>query len=303
MKQLRYWVPLLSILALILLFFKLPEAPNPFGIFGCKTCSSNTPYLVLGGAGYFAILLAVSWLFPAFPSVQVARGGLTWAVLLALVLTYLYLPTWCISCLIAHLCNILIWTIWVFVPPGVKHAPTTLKERLCLTLIMPVSLIALFSCLNLTFMAYNHRINHYTSTAGLQSGDTAPTFNLFTLQGNPISSADPNTDLVLNFVSPKCSHCKEQLPIFNAIAAQLANGPYRFVNVSPTLQPELIQLSPNAEWVEDKDNRLRESFKVLGYPTIFVLGTDGKIAQIIRGVSEHMENDFLTILTNENTLP
>jgi hypothetical protein len=86
------------------------------------------------------------------------------------------------------------------------------------------------------------------------------------------------------------------LPILNGVAAELPRDSCRVVNVSPALAPELIQRSPDTEWVEDKENKLRGLFRVAGTPTLFVVGTDGKIAQIIAGVPDHLETKLRSSL-------
>lgn len=299
MKQARFWVPILGILALAALFLKLPETPNFFGIFECKTCTSSDPYLPLIGSGYFSALVAVSLLFPAFPCRQLARGGLIWAVLLAFALTYINWPGWCADCLVGHVCNILIWAIWVIVPPEAPKPPSsTLRERLCLTLLMPVSVVALFSCLNLTFMAYGFKANQGLSAATLHPGDTLPAFTAQTTVGRSVANTDAAhvEGTVINFVSPECPYCKQQLPVLNAVASQLAGSSYRFINVSAAVSPELIQRSPSTEWVEDKEGKLRELFHVSGYPTLFVVGGNGKIKQVIPGVPEQLQAFLLVSL-------
>ncbi len=300
MKRLRYWVPVLGILALAAMFFKLPEIPNVFGLLGCKTCTSNDPYMPLVGAGYFAALIAVSLLFPAFPSRQVARGGLTWAVLLALALTYMGLPGWCAVCLFAHACNILIWMIWVLVPPAVRElSASNIKERLCLALFAPISVVALFSCLNLTFMAYGFKANRNIVATSLRLGDAAPAFTA-QVSGSArtfdTADAGQTAGIVINFVSPGCPYCEEQLHVLNAVATELASGSYRFINVSPMLPPELVQNAPATEWIEDRGGKLRALYQVSGYPTLFVVGKGGKIAQVIPGVPQQLEAYLLTSL-------
>lgn len=300
MKHIRYWVPVLGILALAALFFKLPETPNAFGILGCKTCTSSDPYQPLVGSGYFAALIAVSLLFPAFPGRLVARGGLTWAVLLALALTYIQLPVWCSACLFAHACNILIWMIWVTVPAAANASrASSIRERLCLMFFAPISVVALFSCLNLTFMAYGFKVNRNISATTLRLGDAIPVFTA-PISGRPSSftniDAAKTAGTIINFISPDCPYCKDQLLVLNAVAAQLTGGPYRFINISPALPPELLQNAPATEWVEDKEGKLRELFKVAGYPTMFVVGTDSKIVQVIPGVPEQLMAYLLTNL-------
>ncbi len=295
MKQFRNWVPLLGILALVLLFLKLPEMPNPFGIFGCKTCGSTSPYLPLSGSAYFAILVAAALLFPSFPGPQMARGGMLWAVLLAIALTYLNLPNWCVACLIVHAANIFIWMIWLLVPPPANESfSTPIRERLCVLLLVPISLVALFSCLNLTLMIYNAKNRSPVAATSLQTGDAAPIVAAKVLLGD----LDPSQSqgMIMNFVASGCPYCKEQLPIVNAVAAQMKNSRYRFINVSPELPPEFVQLASATEWVEDKEGKLRTLFKVAGYPTMFILGTDGKIGEIIAGVPDQLETYLLTNL-------
>jgi peroxiredoxin len=297
MKRLRYFVPIFGLFALIALFFKLPETPNLFGILGCKTCSVSDPYLTLIGAGYFAALVAVSLLFPSFPGLRTARGGLTWAVLLALSLTYLNLPSLCPECLIGHACNILIWTIWVIVPAKKKIVATTFRERLCVTLFAPISVVALFSCLNLTFMAYDFKTDRNVPAMSLQLGDDMPAFVTQTIGGRSISKTDAsrNASVIINFISSDCSHCKEQLLILNEVASQLSNGAYRFINVSSSVPNELVQNFSSMEWVEDAQGKLRKLFNVSGYPSLFVVA-NGKIALSIPGVSEQFKEDLLVSL-------
>lgn len=302
-KQLRLSVPILGILALVALFLKLPGTPNLFSYLGCKTCSSSDPYLPLIGAGYFSTLVAVSLLFSNFPGPLIARGGLIWAVLLAMAMTYINLPGWCTDCLIGHLCNILIWTIWVAVPPpsSYKSSSVTIRERLYLMLFAPISVVALFGCLNLTFMAYGFKINRQFSATSFKVGEAVPTFAMETSQNRSFANNDlaQNDGIVINFVSTNCPYCKEQLPILNAVVGQLSGGSYRFINISPELPLELVQLSPVTEWVLDHDSKLRDLFKVSGYPTLFIVGADGRIMQIIPGVPSDLKEHLLTGLNKD----
>ncbi len=298
MKHLRRAVPVLGLLALAALFFSLPETPS---ILTCKSCSSNSPYLSLIGSGYFAGLIALSLLFPAFPGRHLARGGLTWAALLAASLTYIHYPQWCAACLICHSCNILIWTIWI-VNPAQKNQPesSSFRERMCLALFAPISVIALFSCLNLTFMAYGFKTSRAFIATALKPGDALPEFTMQTANGLTIANTDAlHKGMVINFISPDCPHCKEQLVILDAVARELDGKLYRFINVSPQIAPALIQRSSSTEWVEDRENNLRNLFTISGYPTLIVVGTDGKIAQAIPGVPDRLKDLLLAGLLKE----
>lgn len=283
-QYLRLSIPLLGIVALIALFLKLPEASNFFTLFKCKSCISNEPYLPLIGCGYFGFLVAVSLLFPAFPNRYLAFGGLIWALLLSCVLTYINLPDLCLACLVTHACNILIWGIWFFAPaPRHKSKGLSPEVRLCVLLFAPLSVIALFSSLNLTFMAYHIKTG---STIGLHSGDPIPLFTARTMDGSDIGNTNKE-GMVLNFITPDCTYCKEQLQILHKM-----KSPYRIINVSPILLPELTEYYPQSEWVEDKEGALRKQFKIQGFPTMYVLGSDGKIIRVIQGLPEGLQEDL-----------
>ncbi len=288
MKSLRYLIPAVGFLALIVLFLLMPEIPS----MGCQSCSSNGPYIPLIGAAYFSVLIILSLLFLSFPGRTFARGGLTWAALLALVMTYLKLPGWCPLCLIAHACHILIWWLWL-ISPVKEETGSHRKEGWCLLLFAPLAVVALFSSLNLTFMAYNFKNNRHVS---LQRGDDVPFFSLKTSEGRTLTHIDVGDGLILNFVSPGCSHCQEQLEVLKAAGDELALSSYRFIHISSALSTDLIQAYPAADWVEDQEGHLRKLFKVSGYPTMFVIGRNGKISQVIPGVPDQLKTDLIANL-------
>jgi len=291
MKWLRNGIPILGILALAALFFKLPETTR---FFECKACSTTHSYVPLIGAGYFALFIAISFLFPLFPSLKIAKGGLITSVLLALILTYKNIPSWCLACLLGHACNILIWTIWAFVPQVKnKSSRFSLCKRLCIALFAPLFVIALFSFLPLFFSLKTEKS---TLASQLKVGDRLPTFAAWTSDGRPIHTDFSNSFMIINFISPNCPYCKEQLPILNEAVKQLAKSSYRLINITTHLSSELVQYSPDAEWIEDKDDKLNKLFKISGYPTMFVSGTDGKIIMVIAGVPEQLKNDLLETL-------
>jgi thiol-disulfide isomerase/thioredoxin len=294
MKQPRCCVPLLGILALLILFFKMPEAPDILGIFKCKTCGSNPPYLPLLGASYFSILMAVALLFPSFPHPWIARGGVVWAILLALALTYIDFPRWCIPCLLCHACNILIWILWMIPAEEANAKSSSIQERLFLVLFAPITVVALFSSLNLTFLVYHLKSKQNVLSTSLQPGDAVPIFpdlnhGTHSFSHRDISAAQA---VFINFVSPNCPYCTEQLSIIGSVATQWDPHSYRFINISPSLPSELIVQAINTEWFVDHDGKLRELFQVSGYPTLFVATSDGKIAQIISGVPSDLKNSL-----------
>jgi hypothetical protein len=295
MKYFRHLIPILGILALLALFLKLPETSKIFNALSCKTCSLPDPYLPLVGSAYFATLIAISLFFPRFPRPQIARSGLIWAVLLALVLTYIDFPQICVLCLIGHACNISIWTIWTVTSSTKSLSNSSVKERLYLVVFAPISIAALFGSLNLTFMAYGFKTHPPIPGTGLQIGDAVPSFSTRTSDGQLIT-CPASSRMLINFISPDCPHCKEQLKVLDTIIPEIKSSACRFINITPFLSSELVAYSPSMEWVEDKVGDLSSLFNVPGYPTLFVVGSDSKIVQIIPGVHEDLKNLILASL-------
>jgi thiol-disulfide isomerase/thioredoxin len=119
-------------------------------------------------------------------------------------------------------------------PGAIEPSTTAFRERLCLALFPPAAVVALFGCLNLTFMAYGFKLHPDVAATSLQPGDAVPAFAARTTRGRTLTNADAahTAGIVINFVSPDCPYCQKQLPILKAVVTQLARGPYRFVNVS-----------------------------------------------------------------------
>lgn len=267
-SALRIAAAFLCLVALGALFFKLPE------VSGCKRCVGKEPFLPMLAAGYFAALLSSALLYPAFPKRKVARGGLVFAAVLAAVLTYLQFP--CVICLIGHGCNLLIWTLWCLAPE--QEEPLAIRRWLATTLFGAVSVIALFASLNLTFMAYRGK-SYSPSPVSLRPGDMAPHFDP---QGG---------QLWVNFVSPDCPYSLKQIAMINETAASQT----RLIYISPSLSPEFIQNAPNAQWIEDKDGKLRTLYKVAGYPTLFIINAQGTIEKIFPGLSNDFKEDLIAL--------
>lgn len=285
LKNPRNFIPILGILALLAMFFKLPEAASLLGAAKCPTCPLGSPYVPLIGGAYFSVLIAVSLLFPSFPAPQIARGGLLWAVLLFISLTYLHLPGVCVLCWLGHLCHIAIWAIWMSAAAKQESSlARPLKERLFLTLLAPMVVAALFSSLNLTLLIYGLSKSKNHLANGFKAGDSIPPFSAKTHLGHSITHEDlASANVVLNFVTPGCVFCKEQLAILKA-----SNSAFRFINVSRALSADMIEQMPSAEWVEDREGLLSVLFKVEGYPTLFVLGESDKVVDVIPGVSDQL---------------
>lgn len=293
-KYLRNCVPILGMIALAMLFLKLPGLSNVSSV-QCKSCVSVDPYMPLAGSGYIAILLALSFLFPTFPNnSHIARGGLIWAVALAFFLTYTHLPSVCWACLAAHACHIMMWGIWYGIPAKENPPNVPIGTRLYLLLVAPVLAASLFSSLNLTFITY--AVKSPSTILSLKAGDRVPGFQVKTIAGETLVNTDAKK-LVLNFISPGCHYCKEQMQILSTLKF---DPTYRLINITPALTPELLQSSAAAEWIEDKDHHLHRLFKIQGSPTMYIVGANGTIVRTILGLPKHFKDDLQICLADIN---
>ncbi len=131
-------------------------------------------------------------------------------------------------------------------------------------------------------------------------GKPAPSFSLTTLTGKSIGSDGfknhPAT--VLNFVAPNCGFCKRQLPNVEKIRTTYEAKGVRFVNVSQTMRKEysveeahgiFTKAGSGMEFAEDKGNAVGRSYKATSFPTMIVVGRDGKIANVNIGAKQNID--------------
>lgn len=144
-----------GLIALILLFFKLPGVSACFEPFVCNRCMLTPPYIAVIGAGYFAALTAAIISFPTLPSGSLRLGGLVWAVGLSITLTWIA-PTWCLFCLLAHGCHILMWLFW----KTRKEKPEkNVGKKITLICLIALAAMGLYYGLNHVFILYaQHRL-------------------------------------------------------------------------------------------------------------------------------------------------
>ena len=120
-------------------------------------------------------------------------------------------------------------------------------------------------------------------------GKPAPKFAIKTLEGKDVSNATltqaPVT--VLNFVAPNCGHCKRQIPRVEKLRQKYTEKGVRFVNIAGTMgkkyeTEEVVKImkdaGSNLELAHDADNKVAPLFNARGFPTMVVIGKDGKVA-------------------------
>jgi len=131
-------------------------------------------------------------------------------------------------------------------------------------------------------------------------GKPAPAFTAQTIAGAPISNNDLSGKVtVLDFFAANCPHCNQQLPRVEQIRQAYEAKGVRFVAVSQTMRTKfsdddikakLKEANFGGELVIDPDNKIGPLFQATGFPTMAIVGKDGKIAALNVGNSQDLED-------------
>lgn len=131
------------------------------------------------------------------------------------------------------------------------------------------------------------------SSAGVQIGNQAPSFSLKGYHGGATESLQSllakGKPVILNAFASWCGPCNDEAPDLQRMAKQYASkvtfvgvnitgddtmsGLQQFVNKHGVTYP--ILLDPKADFAN--------AYDILGLPTTYVIGTDGKIVDVIKG--------------------
>ena len=137
--------------------------------------------------------------------------------------------------------------------------------------------------------------------AELLVGTPAPSFSLQTVAGKPLTSDDfsKHPATVLNFVAPNCGFCKKQMPNVDKVRAEYEAKGVRFVNVAEKMGAKdftveetvdvFKQAGSSLELAKDEGNAIGQQYKAVSYPTMIVVGKDGKIEHVNIGAKPDLE--------------
>jgi thiol-disulfide isomerase/thioredoxin len=132
-------------------------------------------------------------------------------------------------------------------------------------------------------------------------GQKAPEFKLTTLDGKTVSSDefDDHKATVLNFVAPNCGFCKKQVPNVEKVRAEYADKGVRFVNMVQKMGTKDFETSEitdifkqagsNLDLAKDEGNTVGAKYKVVSFPTMFVVSKDGTITEVAIGAKADLE--------------
>ncbi|MGP3958630.1 TlpA family protein disulfide reductase [Nonomuraea sp. 3N208] len=115
---------------------------------------------------------------------------------------------------------------------------------------------------------------------GLAIGEKMPEFAATTTDGEPISDELLDGPALIGFFSPSCQPCRELMPRFIDHARQTSAAVLAVV-VAGSDEEAAADVERLAEVarvvVEAPQAAIQSAFKVAGYPTLFVIGADGRV--------------------------
>jgi thiol-disulfide isomerase/thioredoxin len=151
-------------------------------------------------------------------------------------------------------------------------------------------------------------------------GKEAPAFSIDTVAGKKLSSSDfsKHAATVLNVVAPNCGFCKKQVPKVEKVRKEYEAKGVRFVNVAQKMmrkdytQEEVVDVfkraGSNLELAYDlKENKVGGLYKATSFPTMFVIGKNGKIEAVNIGAKNDLDTTLKsqldTLIEGKSLLP
>ena len=138
-----------------------------------------------------------------------------------------------------------------------------------------------------------------TPVATLHTGAPAPTFELNSSSGKPVSLTSLRGQIVLvNFWASWCGPCRKEMPILEQLNRQYRGKGVTLVGVN--VEPDTVTAN---KWLKatpvsfpilfDVDAKVSKLYQVEGMPNTVILDRKGNVRYIHRGYSAGAENDYL----------
>ena len=136
----------------------------------------------------------------------------------------------------------------------------------------------------------------------LEVGDSAPSFSLKDLDGNPVNLADmKGAPVVLRFFLTDCKYCRADTPVFNDYYTKYSDQGLRVFYIdSLGIEPKVVRAFTRELGIvfpvaQDKEGKVSASYQVKVLPQTIVLDPEHKIiAAILGGVSEQQLSQLLS---------
>jgi peroxiredoxin len=147
----------------------------------------------------------------------------------------------------------------------------------------------------------------YNAPEPLPEGSPAPDWSLPTLTGDTIRLADLKGKVVmLDFFYKSCAPCCAAMPVLQSLHEKYKDKGFMMIGIDPIDDPVEDEM---ADFLTKRDitytilfaeRELSSTYRIAGYPTLYFLDREGKIAKIHRGfrkgIEEELEADLVKLL-------
>ena len=147
----------------------------------------------------------------------------------------------------------------------------------------------------------------YKAPEPLPEGSPAPEWSLPTLTGDTIRLADLKGKVVLlDFFYKSCAPCCAAMPILQSLSDKYKDKGFMMIGIDPIDDPEKDEM---ADFLAKRgitytilfaERELSDTYRILGYPTLYFLDREGKIAKMHigfgKGMEEELEADLVKLL-------
>ena len=147
----------------------------------------------------------------------------------------------------------------------------------------------------------------YKEPEPLPEGSPAPDWSLPTLTGDTIRLADLKGKVVmLDFFYKSCAPCCAAMPVLQSLHEKYKDKGFVMIGIDPIDDPVKDEM---ADFLAKRDitytvlfaeRELSSTYRIAGYPTMYFLDREGKIAKIHRGfrkgIEEELEADLVKLL-------
>jgi peroxiredoxin len=136
----------------------------------------------------------------------------------------------------------------------------------------------------------------------LEVGTEAPAFTLIDETGKEVRLSDYKGKIIIvDFWGTWCKWCIKTMPAINKVAETFKNQDLIVLGIScnepPNADPVQFMKRNNYNYkCLVKGNEVAKSYNVTGYPTMYIIGKDGRIAKTVVGFSDSMEKDIEEII-------
>lgn len=120
----------------------------------------------------------------------------------------------------------------------------------------------------------------------LTSGDVVPGFEIETLDNVTISLDDfSGIKLLMVFIAPNCSPCREQIPLLDKIYMNLQSNDIKMIVISLANQEETskfvseVNMQSPVSVAPPENNKLAELYKIPGTPSYYLIDSHNQIIQ------------------------